>query len=163
MLWRIQHGELGGVNPKVIVIFAGTNNVGSEPGNEQKVADVVKGFGALIDACREKAPGAKIVVTAIFPRNDNRAVVPEIRRINEQLAKLADGRSLFYLDVNDKLADADGRLFDGMTVDQLHLTVDGYQVWADGLRPLLSKLMGPPAPTDHAPPATGDPSATRSP
>ena len=153
ILWRIQNGELDGVNPKVIVILAGTNNVGSQPGNDDKVADILKGFSALIATCREKAPGAKIILTAIFPRNDNPAVLPEIRRINDELSKLTDGQTLFYLNVNDKL-------FDGMTVDQLHPTVKGYQVWADGLHPLLTKLLGPPAQTDHAPAPTGDPSLT---
>ena len=32
MLWRIENGELDDVNPKVIVILAGTNNVGAQPG-----------------------------------------------------------------------------------------------------------------------------------
>ena len=40
-----------------------------------------------------------------------------------------------------QLAAADGTLFQGMTVDNLHLTVKGYQVWADGLRPMLTKLL----------------------
>ena len=43
--------------------------------------------------------------------------------------------------------------------DGLHPTVKGYQVWADGLKPLLTELLGPPATTDSAPPPTGDPSA----
>jgi lysophospholipase L1-like esterase len=166
MLWRIQNGELEGVHPKVIVILAGTNNIGNKPAadaqaSDEKVADILKGIEALVTTCREKAPKAKIILTAIFPRNDNPAVLPEIQRVNNGIAKLADGKTLFYLNVNNKLADAEGTLFDGMTVDKLHLSVQGYQVWADGLRPLLTKFLGPPAKTDHAPPPTGDPSATR--
>jgi GH35 family endo-1,4-beta-xylanase/lysophospholipase L1-like esterase len=161
ILWRIQNGELEGVNPKVIVILAGTNNVGNRPGDNAKVADIVDGIRALVETCHDKAPGAKIILTAIFPRNDNPAVWPEIQRINQGIEKLADGKAVFYLNVNDKLANADGVLFEGMTVDKLHPTVKGYQVWADGLRPLLTKFLGPPASTDHAPPPTGDPSAAR--
>jgi lysophospholipase L1-like esterase len=162
ILWRIQNGELDGVNPKVIVILAGTNNVGNQPGDDEKVNDILNGFRALIDTCRAKAPEAKIVLTAIFPRNDHPEVLPEIRKINDELSKLADGQMVFYVNVNDQFANSDGILFDGMTVDKLHPTVKGYQVWADGLRPLLTKFLGPPAETDHAPPATGDPSATHS-
>jgi lysophospholipase L1-like esterase len=162
ILWRIQNGELTGVNPKVIVILAGTNNVGSTPGDDAKVADIVAGIHALIDTCRAKAPNARIILTGTFPRNDNLALLPEIVQINEQLAKFADERTIFFLNVNDKLANADGILFEGMTIDGLHLSVKGYKVWADGLRPLLMKLLGPPAKTDHAPPPTGDPS-TRNP
>ena len=158
ILWRIQNGELDGVNPKVIVILAGTNNVGNRPGGDGKVADILNGFDAMIATCREKAPAAKILLTAIFPRNDNPAVLPEIGRINDGLAKLADGKSIYFVNVNDKLADANGRLLGEMTVDGLHPTAKGYQVWADGLQPILTELLGPRAETDHAPPATGDPS-----
>jgi lysophospholipase L1-like esterase len=165
ILWRLEHGELDGVNPKVIVVLAGTNNVGAEPGADPsaKVADITRGLQAILDACRRKAPGATIVMTAIFPRNDNMAVIPEINRINDGLATLADGARVRWLNVNGKLADANGRLFPGMTHDGLHPTVQGYQVWADGLKPILTELLGPPASTDHAPPPTGDPSAKRPP
>jgi lysophospholipase L1-like esterase len=159
ILWRLENGELDGVHPKVIVLLAGTNNVGREPGDDAKVEDVTRGVKAIIDVCREKAPAATIVLTAIFPRNDNPAVVPTIDRINANLAKMADGKSIRFLDVNPRLADANGTLLEGMTMDGLHPTLKGYEVWAEGLRPILTELLGPPAATDHAPPPTGDPSA----
>ena len=161
MLWRIENGELDDVSPKVIVILAGTNNVGRTPGGDEKVADITRGIKALIDLCQRKAPNATIVLTGIFPRNDDISVVPEIVRINENIARFADGRRIRYIDINDRLADRNGKLFDGMSVDGLHPTVRGYQLWADALKPILSELLGPPASTDHAPPPTGDPSARR--
>lgn len=157
ILWRVENGELEGVHPKVIVILAGTNNLG-DPSCDQ-IANIVAGHDALLESCRAKAPGAKIILTAIFPRNDDKAEPHDLRRINVQLARRADGKTLFFLDVNDRLADAHGNLLDIMTIDGLHLSPEGYQVWADGLRPLLTRLLGPRAPTDHAPPPTGDPSA----
>ena len=162
ILWRLENGELDGVNPKIIVVLAGINNVGPFPGNDAKVADITQGLKAILDVCREKAPAATIIMTGMFPRNDNMAVVPEINKINANIAQFADGKKVRYLNVNDKLADQDGKLFDGMmnAGDKLHPTVKGYQVWADALKPIFTELLGPPAKTDHAPPPTGDPSAS---
>jgi lysophospholipase L1-like esterase len=159
MLWRLEHGELDAVHPKVIVILAGTNNVGTRAGGPAKVAEITRGLAALVHVCRQKAPGAVIILTALFPRNDSMAVLPEIAQINDNLARLADGATVRFVNVNDKLADRNGLLFDGMMHDKLHPTVKGYQLWADGLKPILQELLGPPAATDQAPPPTGDPSA----
>jgi lysophospholipase L1-like esterase len=163
ILWRLENGELDGVHPKVIVILAGTNNVGAQPGRDPnaKVADITRGVAAIVAAARRKAPEATIVLTAIFPRNDNMAVVPEIARINANLSTLADGKVVRFLNVNGTLADANGVVIDGMlnARDKLHPTLEGYQVWADGLKPILTEILGPPAATDHAPAPTGDPSA----
>jgi lysophospholipase L1-like esterase len=158
ILWRLQHGELDGVNPKIIVLLAGTNNVGRDPGDEAKAADIARGIESIIDLCRKKAPKARIILMAIFPRNDNPAVVPTINRINESIAKLADGKRVRFLNINDKLADKNGMLFEGVTVDKLHLSLKGYQIWADALKAVFREILGPPAATDHAPPPTGDPS-----
>jgi lysophospholipase L1-like esterase len=158
VLWRVQNGELDGVNPRIVVIQAGTNNVGTTPGGDEKVEDIVRGLRAIVDSCREKAPNATIILTGIFPRNDSRAVWPEIVRINERISQFADGSRVRYLDVNRELA-ADGTLKEGMTVDGLHLSIKGYQVWADALRSIFTEILGPPAAVDHAPPPTGDPSA----
>jgi lysophospholipase L1-like esterase len=162
VLWRLQNGELDGVDPKVVVLLAGTNNVGNRPGDAAKVDDIAAGLKQVIDLFREKTPKATIVVMGIFPRNDNMAVMPEIEKINANLAKLADGKAVRYLNINDKLADKDGTLRDGMMMrDKLHPAEPGYQVWADALKPILRELLGPPAATDHAPPPTGDPSAAK--
>jgi lysophospholipase L1-like esterase len=165
ILWRLENGELDGVPPKVIVLLAGTNNVGPQSGDDTTASDITRGIRNLLRVCRAKAPGATIILTALFPRNDNMAAMPTIDRINANLSKLADGKAIRYLNVNDRLADRDGRLFDGMmnATDKLHPTVKGYQVWADGLKPLLTDLLGPPATADHAPPPTGDPSVGRKP
>ena len=161
ILWRLENGELDGVNPKVIVILGGTNNVGAAPGGPAKVAEITRGIAGVVHLCRRKAPAATIILTAIFPRNDNMAVMPEINQINTNLAAFADGKRVRLLNINDKLADKDGVLFEGMLNDRdkLHPTLKGYQVWADALKPIFTELLGPPAATDHAPPPTGDPSA----
>jgi lysophospholipase L1-like esterase len=164
ILWRLQNGELDGVHPKVIVLLAGTNNVGNFPASEAKVSDISKGIKALLDTLRKKAPRATIVVMGILPRNDGArptAVMPAINKINANIAQFADGKAIRYLNINDKLADKDGKLFEGMTADRLHLSLKGYQVWADALKPLFTELLGPPAKEDHAPPPTGDPSAAK--
>ena len=161
ILWRLQQGELDQVNPKVIVLLAGTNNVGRQPGTPAKINDIANGIKKIIDICQTKAPRATIILTAIFPRNDNPAVMPTIDAINTKIATYADGKRIRFLNINDKLADKNGTLFSGLTMDQLHPTEAGYQIWADALKPLFTELLGAPASTDHAPPPTGDPSARR--
>jgi lysophospholipase L1-like esterase len=167
ILWRLENGELDGVHPKVIVLMAGTNNVGSAPPADEattraKVDEVTQGIAAVLGVMRRKAPDATIVLTAITPRNDGRtgtAVMPLINQINAGLARLCDGKRVRFLNLNDKLADRDGKLREGVTVDGLHLSVKGYQIWADALKPILTELLGPPVATDHAPEPTGDPGA----
>ena len=161
ILWRLENGELDDVNPKIIVILAGTNNVGRDASDDNKVADITKGIKALVDLCRKKAPHATIVLTAIFPRNDSMAVIPTINRINDNIARFADWKTVRFLNINHRLADKDGALFEGVAVDKLHPSLKGYQIWADALKPIFTEILGPPAATDQAPPATGDPSAVR--
>jgi lysophospholipase L1-like esterase len=165
ILWRLENGELDGINPKVVVLLAGTNNVARTvppEGVESAAADLTKGLAAVVRTMQATAPEAVIIVMGIFPRNDNPAVMPVIDLVNANLAKMSDGRRVRYLSINDRLADANGKLFDGMmNDDKLHPALKAYQIWADALKPILAELLGPPASEDHAPPPTGDPSARR--
>jgi lysophospholipase L1-like esterase len=166
ILWRLENGELDGVNPKVVVLLAGTNNVGhisERDDGDARADDITRGLQTIVRVIQAKAPAATIIVMGIFPRNDNRSFMPVIDRINGNLSKIADGQKVRYLNINNKLADGNGGLFDGMmnAGDKLHPTVKAYQVWADALKPVFTELLGPPAAVDHAPPPTGDPRALR--
>lgn len=163
--WRLRNGELQDIQPKIVVLQAGTNNLGRRidpDAGDALASDIERGVAALLSLIREKAPAATVILTAIFPRNDLPAALPVIERANARLAKLADGSRIRFLNVNGKLAGPDGKLFPGMTApDKLHLAEAGYQVWADALKPLFTEILGPPAQEDFAPPPTGDPSAKR--
>ena len=156
ILWRIQNGELDGVNPKVIVLLGGTNNIGTGE-KPERAADAAEGIEAIVELCRAKAPDATIVVMAIFPRNDSPASNALIAEANARIARIADGKRIRFLDINDRLADENGILREGVAGDRLHLSVKGYEIWARALEPVLAELLGPRAETDQAPPPTGDP------
>jgi lysophospholipase L1-like esterase len=165
ILWRLGNGELDDVHPKIIVLLAGTNNIGSAVRgsiNTAVVEEVTGGIGAILALMQRKAPEAVVVLMGVTPRRDSAggtSLMPIIAAINSRIAELAHGRRVRFLSINDRLATADGRLVEGVTVDGLHLSVTGYQIWADALKPILTEILGPAATTDHAPDPTGDPSA----
>ncbi|HLJ93884.1 MAG TPA: GDSL-type esterase/lipase family protein [Gemmataceae bacterium] len=162
ILWRLQNGELDKVHPKVIVVMAGTNDVGTaapSANGADRVAGVAGGIQAIVALCRQKAPEAVIVLMGITPRNDKRGIMATIDQVNERIAQFVDGNKVRYLNINGRLADDNGELRKGMSPDGLHFTVQAYQVWADALKPIFTELLGPPASEDIAPPPTGDPSA----
>jgi lysophospholipase L1-like esterase len=152
VLYRIAHGELDNVNPKAVVLLIGTNNLASNATyGENTVEDTVKGVKAVVDAIKQKAPNAKILLMAIFPRNDpppkaRPDINARINQVNEQIAKLDDGgKTIRFLNINDQLADKDGKLFPGvMGRDNLHPAEKGYQLWADAMKPILTQWLGEP-------------------
>ncbi|MFO1497211.1 MAG: GDSL-type esterase/lipase family protein [Verrucomicrobiota bacterium] len=161
ILWRLENGELDDVHPKAIVLMAGTNNLqGEEVDSAAKVDEIAAGIEAIVAIMQQKAPQSVIVLTSITPRVDRAGTThtSTIQRINDRIARKADGKRVRYIDLHSRLADPSGRPRDGMTADGLHLTVQAYEIWASALKPILTELLGPPAPIDQAPPPTGDPS-----
>ena len=148
----------------MLILLAGTNDLTDRAvSDNDPVAGVTRRIQEIVRLVGSKAPEATVVLMAIFPRNDNPKLSPVIEKINANLSQIADGRRVRYLNINDRLADRHGRLFDGMmnSRDKLHPTVKGYQLWADALKPLFRELLGPPGNEDHAPPPTGDPASQR--
>jgi lysophospholipase L1-like esterase len=145
VLWRIDHGELDGIHPKVVVLMIGTNNTGKE--RDQKtpcnsVPETAEGVAAIINDLRARLPESKILLLAIFPRgtldDPQRA---QVALINTLIAKLDDGKSVRFLDIGSKFLDADGTLPRSVMPDLLHPNAQGYQVWADAMEPTLDEML----------------------
>jgi beta-glucosidase len=141
LLWRIDHGELDGIHPKVAVIMIGTNNLGHRPAQTSKqTADGVK---CVVKAVQQKLPETKILLLAVFPRGMS-ATDPyraQIKEVNEMISKLDDGgRHVKYLDINDKFLTPDGTLTRDIMPDALHPNYKGYEIWAQAMKPAIDEL-----------------------
>lgn len=140
VLFRLNDGILDGLKPKAVVLMIGTNNFGL-PGDS--VADTVKGVEAVVASVRKKSPDAKVLLLGIFPRDKaaGTAFRKKITEANEALAKLADGKTVVYLDIGKTFLADDGTLPADVMPDALHLSEKGYGIWADAIDESLKALL----------------------
>jgi lysophospholipase L1-like esterase len=137
VLYRLQHGEGQGFQPKAIMLMIGTNNAGS-----CSSAEIAEGVGAVILEMRKDFPDAKILLLGIFPRGSpGDAVRQTVLAVNPLIAKLDDGQHVFYLDIGSKFLDADGVLQPDIMADKLHPNEKGYVIWAEAVKGPLAELM----------------------
>jgi lysophospholipase L1-like esterase len=139
VLWRYEHGQLDGVKPKVAVIMIGTNNSNKDDNSE---ADILEGVQMIVKQTRDRLPDTKIILVSIFPRG---AVFStqrgKILQVNQALAKLDDGKNIFYMDFGSQLIESDGSISKSMMRDALHPGEQGYQIWAKAMEPKLKELL----------------------
>ncbi|HZI33251.1 MAG TPA: platelet-activating factor acetylhydrolase IB subunit [Candidatus Binatia bacterium] len=146
VLWRIEHGELDGIDPKVIVLMIGTNNTGKERDHKtirNTPPEVIEGVTAIVHELRTKLPESKILLLAIFPRDKpDSPFRGQIKEINAGIAPLGDDKMVTYLDIGPKFLEPDGTLIPGaMLPDMLHPTAKGYAIWAKAMKPTLDAMM----------------------
>jgi len=141
VIWRLQHGEVAGIAPKLAVLMIGTNNAGHRQDPPEQTA---AGIRCILTELRKRLPNTKVLVLAIFPRGkDNN---DPLRKLNEATNKIittyADGKHIFYLDIGAKFLNADGALPKEITPDLLHPNDKGYEIWARAIEPKVKELMG---------------------
>jgi len=139
IIWRLDNGNVKEISPKVAVVMIGTNNSGNN--SPEEIAD---GLAAITKQLRAKLPKTKVLLLGIFPRGANK---DDGRRqvngkANDIFKKLADGKGIHYLDIGEKFLEPDGTLSRKIMPDLLHLSVEGYTIWAESIEPTLKKLMG---------------------
>jgi lysophospholipase L1-like esterase len=130
-IWRLKNLDVKGYKPKVAVLMIGTNNY-NDP-----VEDIAAGVKAVISTTQETFPEIKIILVSILP---NQRGNDKTTAANELIKKFADDKTVFYLDLAAKFT-PDGDNWKGLGKDHLHLTTQGYEMWAAELDPLLAKLL----------------------
>ena len=142
VLWRLDHGEIDGLHPRTVVIEIGTNNTSQTKNTRMNTApEIVEGIRAICLRIRSKVPGAKIVLMAVFPREQS-PVNPRrilINQINMLLEAFAKEQKLTYVDIGPDLLASDGTYLPDVTSDFCHPTEKGYRIWADGIRSLIAE------------------------
>ncbi len=138
VLWRIDHGALDRIEPRVVVLNIGTNNTSGTPhARENTPAEIAAGIRACVIRIRAKLPDTRILVMHIFPREERpdhprRKLIDETNRL--LAADLGGVGGIDLLDLGPRLRNADGTVSRDIMPDLCHLTVKGYQIWADAIR-----------------------------
>lgn len=138
VLWRLDHGEIDGISPKLVVLLIGSNHV-----NGYLPSEIADGMKAICCRLRTKLPDTKILLLGILPRGDaSAAAAYRLNKASELASSMVDNRMIFYLDVGEKFLTVDGNVSSELTtVDNVHLSPEGYETLAAALEPTIAKLL----------------------
>lgn len=118
-------------NPKEVYILIGINDIAEGV----KVDVYKKNMEKIIQSFDQST--TKVIVQSILPVNnqDFPIKIPNktVNQYNEVLKKIAEENGVQYVDLNQHFKDSDGQLKEELTVDGVHLTGKGYDVWMENL------------------------------
>jgi lysophospholipase L1-like esterase len=134
VIWRLRHGELEGIQPKLVVLMIGTNN--PDPAEE-----VALGIKTIIKDINERSPISRILLLGIFPRGEKPAGREKNEQVNKLISAYADNHKVVYQDIGDDFLAADGTLSKDIMPDFLHPNEKGYEIWATAIDDMVAQLM----------------------
>jgi lysophospholipase L1-like esterase len=144
VLWRVENGELENIHPKVVVLLIGTNNSGNEDNGQPRntTPEIIEGISNLVRQIQARLPETKILLLGLFPRGEKSDPIREqVKAVNAGISKLADGKTIVFLDLGEKFLAPDGTLSRDLFPDLLHPNAKGFQIWADAMEPTLSEML----------------------
>lgn len=157
ILWNLQNGQLEFTqSPKVAMLLIGTNNADDRNfARTHSPEEIFAGTRAIVDLIRQRHPSTKILVLRVFPRggdsekgispptfNSSAKCIETCRRAGELTARLADGKHVFWLDVNHVFLRSNGTINTELMWDLLHPSPAGTEAWVQAIEPTLAQLMG---------------------
>jgi beta-glucosidase len=141
LLWRLtEGGDLDGLNPKVLVLLIGINNLLQK---QNTPPDVAAGIKTIVDYLKVKLPHTRILLLGLFPlwEKPDHPHRQWVKDVNVLIQPLSDRQRVWYLDLGDKFVEPDGTITREKLRDLLHLSEKGYWIWAEAMEPYLVDLL----------------------
>jgi len=139
LLWRLHNGELENLDPKVIIVLIGTNNV------NHSVIEVSDAILEIVRVISMYQPQAQILVLSIPPKGESpnlqRTKIKEINSsVSTSLTDMQDAglTNAIFLNIDENIfLDNEGFICEEDFSDFLHFTKKGYQKY---MEPVLDEL-----------------------
>jgi beta-glucosidase len=137
VLWRLRHGNIEDLSPRVGVLLIGTNNLYRD--TPRQIAD---GIGAIVRLLRRRLPRTRLLLLGILPRGSRTGRAREkLVEVNRIISALADKKRIHYLDIGRRFVDKSGEIPEHVMPDYLHLSQEGYRRWAEAMAPTIRRLL----------------------
>lgn len=138
LLWRLDHGNIDGIAPKLAIVMMGQNN-----GSTNTAEEIAEGVTAIVTRLHDKLPDCKILLLGIFFRGEHpNDEQKRLARANEIISKLADNKTVFYMNINSIFLGPDGSIPAELMPDFEHPSPLGHQRWAETIEPKVAELLG---------------------
>lgn len=156
VLWQIQNGQLSGIQPTVVVLMIGVNNL--QQG--QTPFETAEGVAADVEAIEMAQPQAHVLVLGILPAyaSPYNPMRVEIAETNLMISALGGTPNVTYLNFGSDFLLSNGMYNSALTIDYCHPSAQGYSVEANAIVPVIQHLLAE-GPIPGASPAYGVPSS----
>jgi lysophospholipase L1-like esterase len=126
--------------PRVVVVFAGGNDINAGKSPE----DVLAAFKDLVGKIHAALPETRVYFISLFPNLKRAAQDPACRRVNELIRAFAKTDSrLGFIDPRPRMEDAEGKARpELLREDGLHLNEEGYKIWNETVGPVIRAALG---------------------
>lgn len=141
ILWRLENGELDNLNPKLVVLMIGTNNLYNDH-NSGTDAEIVEAVAKIIGLVAAKSPSSRVLLLGVLPRQ-NDYFTDRIAALNTALSAYATANQIPFANFYDKFLGADVINPALFKADRVHLSPAGYAVLGAELAPAVTALLKP--------------------
>lgn len=160
LLWRLQNGQVDGLDPKLIVLEIGANNINSNTSEQ-----IAEGIKANILEYQKRCPHAVILLQSVWPRGEKPTdpARAKTKAVNQLISSFGDGKKIIYLDFGDKFLQPDGTISSNTLIYSSYPTGNGYKIWGEAIQPVIDQFFPPSMIASSAPtPVASSPTGTAS-